>query len=171
MKKAIAPLIATVILVGFAVALAALVIDWNVGFYEDTAEKSERESSTRLDCTVDLDIRVVNIRGISQVCYNNVSETVEITLENAMPEQIDDVKARVITNTSVIGPVSIQGVSGGNISIIPGGGAVKATIAVNKTVEIEEVTIIPGLDINGDIRLCANSLVNIPGPLTDCDLI
>jgi len=170
-KKAIAPLIATVILVGFAVSLAALVIDWNLGYYEDIQDKTDTETRTRLDCTVDLDLRLASIRGVQQICYNNQTGNIELTLENANPEQIDDVKIRVITNQSVFGPSVLKSVSGGNVTTIIGGGAVKAIFNITFDEEIEEVTIIPGLDIDGEIRLCANQLINIDGPLNDCDLI
>ena len=55
-KKAIAPLIATVILVAFAVALGALVIDWNRGYVEDVAESSKELSSTQLSCQFEVGV-------------------------------------------------------------------------------------------------------------------
>ena len=170
-KRAIAPLIATVILVGFAVSLAALVIDWNVGFYESTVEKTDIESSTRVDCTVDIDFGISSIRGISQICYNNDTENIEMTIENSMPDPIDQVLVRVITNETVIGPSELHTLSGGNVTQIIGGGAIKGVMNVSAEQEIEEVTIIPGLKIGDNTRLCANSMISVAGPLNDCRLI
>ena len=94
-----------------------------------------------------------------------------MTLENANSESIDDLKVRIITNESVIGPSNLTSVSGGDVTGITAGGAVKAVVNVSENVDIEEVTLIPGLVINGDVRLCSNQLVNVNGPLNDCELI
>lgn len=49
-KKGISPLIATVLLIGFTVALVALVILWGRGFVTEKAQKEGILAETRLRC-------------------------------------------------------------------------------------------------------------------------
>jgi len=50
-KKGISPLIATVLLIGFTIVLAALVMRWGTQLFEGTAETQECLSLARIDCT------------------------------------------------------------------------------------------------------------------------
>lgn len=58
-RKAISPLIATVLLIGFAVALAAIVMTWGGGFIRKTTETTETQAETTLLCAkLNLDVSV-----------------------------------------------------------------------------------------------------------------
>lgn len=57
-KKAISPLIATVLLIGFAVALAAVVMTWGGGFIRSTTESTEIQAETTLMCATKLNFDV-----------------------------------------------------------------------------------------------------------------
>lgn len=49
-KKAISPLIASVLLIGFTVALAVVVMTWGGGFIKKTTEKTSSEADVALAC-------------------------------------------------------------------------------------------------------------------------
>ena len=79
-KKGISPLIATVLLIGFTVALAAVVIIWGSGFVSRTTVASSEKTAQTLACTSDLnfDIRKVNCDdngvdagGVSKITIDN----------------------------------------------------------------------------------------------------
>lgn len=171
-KKGIAPLIATVILVAFAVALGALVIDWNRGYVEDVADLSKEQSSTKLSCQFEIGLSVADVKGEQKICFRNESG-IELTLENNEKTDIEDVKARVTTNSSIYGPLAINSTAGGNLTFIGGGDAEKGIISIdlfNGTTElIDEVLIFPGIDVEGTTIYCYDSAIIIEGPLNECD--
>jgi len=53
-KKAVSPLIATVLLIAFAVALGAVVMNWGRSYVETTAEYAERGSDIQILCSRDI---------------------------------------------------------------------------------------------------------------------
>lgn len=60
-KKAISPLIATVLLIGFAVALAAVVMTWGGGFIKKTTEETGSAAEKTIMCAnLNLDITGYN---------------------------------------------------------------------------------------------------------------
>jgi flagellin-like protein len=64
-KKGVSPLIATVLLIGFAVALAAVVMTWGLGFIEQTADTTEKQTTNTLICASDLDFRISDVTPTS----------------------------------------------------------------------------------------------------------
>jgi flagellin-like protein len=67
-KKAISPLISTVLLVAFAVAIAAVVMDWNSSYIRDTSNTARTESETQITCNLNLGMGIEDIRGEQQIC-------------------------------------------------------------------------------------------------------
>ena len=51
-KKAISPLIATVLLIGFTVALAAIIITWGSNFIEGITDTTAEQTDFRLKCSL-----------------------------------------------------------------------------------------------------------------------
>ncbi|MBT3865490.1 hypothetical protein HOF78_00105 [Candidatus Woesearchaeota archaeon] len=60
-KKGISPLIATVLLIGFAVALAAVVMTWGLDFIKNTAEATESQTQNTLICASDLSFTISDV--------------------------------------------------------------------------------------------------------------
>ena len=60
-KKGISPLIATVLLIGFAVALAAVVMTWGLDFIKSTADATESQTQNTLICASDLSFAISNV--------------------------------------------------------------------------------------------------------------
>ena len=52
-KKAVSPLIATVLLIAFAVALGAVVMNWGRSYVETTAKYAEEKSDIQILCSRD----------------------------------------------------------------------------------------------------------------------
>lgn len=65
-KKGVSPLIATVLLIGFAVALAAVVMTWGLGFIEQTAETTEKQTTNTLICASDLAFTISNVNPLAK---------------------------------------------------------------------------------------------------------
>lgn len=60
-KKGISPLIATVLLIGFTVALAAMVFTWGNSFIKKTTEKTEEGTAIALKCATELGFEISGV--------------------------------------------------------------------------------------------------------------
>ncbi len=67
-KKGVSPLIATVLLIAFSVALGAVVMNWGRSFVSERTEKVESDTEVQLQCSVDIVLEFVEINNIKQVC-------------------------------------------------------------------------------------------------------
>ncbi len=177
-KKGIAPLIATVLLVAFAVAIAAIVMDWNRNYVQDTSDTARIESELKVTCNLNLGLGIEDVHGEQQICFVNETERIKVVLENSRRTKIEDVQIRVSTNESVYGPYSLDSVhSVDGMLPIEGGEAVVAYLNItepagsNETIEgnIEKVTFFPGIEVENKIRLCVESSINVEGPLEECE--
>ncbi len=60
-KRGISPLIATVLLIGFAVALAAVVMTWGLDFVNRTADATDKQTKNTLTCASDLSFSISDV--------------------------------------------------------------------------------------------------------------
>jgi len=60
-KRGISPLIATVLLIGFAVALAAVVMTWGLDFVNKTASATDKQTKNTLICASDLSFSISDV--------------------------------------------------------------------------------------------------------------
>ena len=97
-KRAVSPLIATVLLIAFAVALGAVVMSWGRSYVEDQIDISSGSSAVQFICSQDVKIEISKIRGESQLCYNSTAGRVEIILQNTGNYDIDNIQLGVIGN-------------------------------------------------------------------------
>ena len=88
-KKGISPLIATVLLIGFVVAVGTIVIFWGRNFVKERADKEGVLAEKQLRCeNVEIDIKSVDK-------VNN-----QIVIENKANEAIDGFILRVVSDGS-----------------------------------------------------------------------
>ncbi|MBW3017302.1 hypothetical protein KY316_02930, partial [Candidatus Woesearchaeota archaeon] len=95
-KKAVSPLIATVLLIAFAVALGAIVMNWGESFVRETQETAEEASEGRLDCTLAVDFEIINARYQES---DGDNANVTILVRNAGDQEIAEFVAQVFTNS------------------------------------------------------------------------
>ncbi|MBT4576974.1 hypothetical protein HOM13_02390 [Candidatus Woesearchaeota archaeon] len=90
-KKGISPLIATVLLIGFAVALAAVVMTWGLDFIKSTADATESQTQNTLICASDLSFAISDV---------NPSEG-SVTVDNRGQVDIKSVIFRIYGSSGV----------------------------------------------------------------------
>jgi flagellin-like protein len=78
-KKGISPLIATVLVIGFTIVLAALVITWGTKLFKDTVAQTATQASVSSLCSTGL-----NLEATSKAV---TSGTVELTMRNKNPDR------------------------------------------------------------------------------------
>ena len=93
-KKGISPLIATVLLIGFTVALAAVVITWGSGFVSRVTTGTEEKSTKTITCISDVGFE------IKRVICNEEGNSI-ISLENKGSVKINKFKLRFFADTKL----------------------------------------------------------------------
>ena len=88
-KRGISPLIATVLLVGFTVALAAVVITWGGRFIQQTQDDVDRSTKLGLSCSK------LNFEIVSVAC---ASLQMTVTINSNTDQIIDNVILRLTKN-------------------------------------------------------------------------
>jgi len=101
-KKGVSPLIATVLLIAFAVALGAVVMNWGKSFTTETINYAETTSATSVGCTLDVSLTAVQIGGNPQICYNESEHRIDFIVRNNGNRDIDDIELQVITKVITV---------------------------------------------------------------------
>ena len=98
-KKAISPLIATVLLIGFAIALGALVMNWGKSYVEEQFSTIDVQYKAEQQCELNAKLEIKEIAGRPKLCYrlsSSTNLTVEYIIENEGPKQIEGYRVTVI---------------------------------------------------------------------------
>jgi flagellin-like protein len=93
LKKAISPLIATVMLIAFTMVLGAIVMNFTHQSTTELTETTSNRIERGLKCSLDLSIRVLEIGGQVFACYNRSgSDNFEIVVENQGSQSAEGVR-------------------------------------------------------------------------------
>jgi len=100
-KRAVSPLIATVLLIAFAVALGAVVMNWGRSYVEAGAEGEHITGHAQAEtvitgCGGNVMLDIVRIGGKQSICYDSNENLLRYTIENKGTITIDSVKFQVI---------------------------------------------------------------------------
>lgn len=111
-KRGISPLIATILLIGFAIAIAAVVFTWGRGYVTETAEKEGSLSQAQLECNqVEIEINEDNtITNIGSRAIDGL-----IIRKDGVPSEDENYK-KVLP----VGQTTSYFVEGSGTEIIPG---------------------------------------------------
>ncbi len=105
-NRGISPLIATVLLIAFSVALGAVVMSYGEEYVEQQAEFVQHGTEVSGAVCDAVDIQIISIRGVQQLCVN--TGTVDLSLDNA-GTQVDALQARIAgTNDIAVIPNILQ---------------------------------------------------------------
>ena len=90
-KKGISPLIATVLIIGFVIVLAALVMQWGSGLFENIKEETSTSSEISLACSTGL----TNLKVMSATYTDDLNEDgtsddpgVKVVIDNSNEQEI-----------------------------------------------------------------------------------
>ena len=138
-KRGISPLIATVLIIGFTVALAAIIITWGSRFVIKTTEDVEEQTDAGLLCSklnykiskVECDVTTGNFKSLELVNdanINIVSTYIRITDPNTNSVKVDP--------SSGVGPYGVA----------PAAWDATESVSLPKNVEVVPVVQVPGAD-------------------------
>ncbi len=117
-KKAVSPLIATVLLITFAVALGAFIMNWGQIFTRDQISDAELRSTRELECSLDIGLDIYKIDGDPVLYYSESDEELTFMIRNTGNKDIDSIRVVIIgqnrTDIQVI-DVESSGIMAGSV--------------------------------------------------------
>lgn len=166
-KKGVSPLIATVLLIAFAVALGAVVMNWGRSYVEDTAEATRQKADRDVQCSQDVRLKFQSIASVPQVCYGGGGENgfVKFIVSNDGSVKVDAITVTVIGSSNIITNSSINGTA------LQVSGILRKNISYDYTSygDIQLIKIIPHVTIGGINTSCpGNSLDRSFSEMRNC---
>ena len=81
-KKAVSPLIATVLLMLLVVVVGTIILTYVRTYTQDSLDKTDQLTSNQQACGIETDIGIVSVNGYEQACYNFTdTKEVEVWVE------------------------------------------------------------------------------------------
>lgn len=150
-KKAIAPIVATLLLLGFAVAIGVVVMNFGRAQVEVTAT-----------CAVSTDLHFVEKAGKKQLCYDATKSALSVVLENGQNIKIHSVglalKGSEGTATQELGDAQMDK-GGSYLKNIP--------YSKEKSGELWQVSFTPKVFINKEVLSCTEQTISL-STIVDC---
>ena len=154
-KKGVSPLIATVLLIAFAVALGAVIMNWGRSFVQERTTDVEETTKTETSCSLDVQLKVTEISGTPQVCYGGSGSNgyIEFTIENQGKKAIESLGIVIGGSNGIYNNASLN-----STSIILGGAVFKnITYDFSTYGPVRYITFIPSIDVGGATTVCSGS--------------
>lgn len=140
-KRGLSPLIAVVLIIGFTVAIAAIIMTWGTGFVRGVQKTTEETAEKELTLAVEamLDIRRAELIG----------NKIKLTVENTGSQEIKNIKVRIY-GAEGIDTVSVAGLGAYGVSVL------SAEFDPSKTGIVEKVEAMPVIEYAGELVVCTN---------------
>ena len=159
-KRGVSPLIATVLLIAFAVALGAVVMNWGRSYVEETASFAKTKSNTEVRCSMDVRIKEVKINDVTKFCYNDTGGFVNFLIKNSGRKQITRLLVQVINTNDNVNTTTL------NVSIPVG---YNYHGVVNYTGSFQQVEVIPNILVSGEYIPCTDAALTFDSSeITEC---
>jgi len=142
-KRGISPLIATVLLIGFTVALAAVVMTWGLDYIRGTTENVGAKTEQALSCAGELSFEIVNVD-----CATN-----SVQIQNNGALNIANLTIRLYKGGD-IAPTVVQGI--GSLGVKTYDLNALASVVLSGTIKVDAVATIMGS--NNKPILCNNQI-------------
>lgn len=139
-RRAISPLIATVLIIGFTVSLTAVVMTWGKNFITEKTQKTSADAEVQMRC--------INMEfTIDKACIrtNLNDKTVELTLRNLKSEKIDAFRFRSTSMPNVLEDLKALDVFNSE----------SLTLSVSKSLTLNTIDIVPLVKGASEYTPCA----------------
>lgn len=141
MKRGISPLIATVLLLGFTIALAAVIINWGQGFTKGIQQQTEETSNIKIACASDVAF------GISLACVSG--SDIKVTIKNDGAKNIEKFSYRLYNSPSDVSTGSV------NTSLEAFG--IKTYTLTGVAAGVKQVEFVPVITLKGKQVTCSSN--------------
>ncbi len=144
-KKGISPLIATVLILGFTVALAAVIMVWGNRFTTTIQKNTEETATTTLSCATDVDLKIVRVCNSTPTDYT-------VSVANDQSGKISRVILRFYNGSG--SDIMTNDTAFANLGGIPGYGTKTESVVGFPLILANYVEAIPVAIINGKEVTC-----------------
>ncbi|PIZ51222.1 hypothetical protein COY27_04325 [Candidatus Woesearchaeota archaeon CG_4_10_14_0_2_um_filter_33_13] len=138
-KKGITPIMATILLISFAVALGVVIMSFGQAQVEESAQ-----------CPIDINLKLSTIGGEDQLCYDSISKEVRFTLENGVNIKVEG----LVFN--IIGSVEAKSYELNDAKIGKAGNYMgKVSYDATSSGEIKQIKVTPIINLYDEEQVCA----------------
>lgn len=99
-KKAVSPLIATILLIAFSISVGVLVVNWGKNYVESQTREAESRADTQMACGLDVDLDFVYTGATPDICDEGPGN-VKFTLENSARTSIKNLTVNIIGTNNI----------------------------------------------------------------------
>ena len=150
-KKGISPLIATLLLISFAVALGVVIMNFGQAQVELEAE-----------CTINIGLRFAEIEGKTQMCYDRSKEEIFFVVENGVNIKVEG----LVIN--VIGTKQVQTFDFDDAKMDKAGAYLKnVPFSLAEGGEIRQIKVVPKVIMYDEEVICQEKFISVD-ELRDC---
>lgn len=152
-KRALTPLVATILLVAFSVGLGALVMSWGEEYIEEKAEFVQGTAEIKSGCDATI-LEIIRISGQPQLC--STGNTIQIWLDNGPDSDIFNIHARIA------GTNDVQSVESILAQPLLKSNAAKTEIPYNPAIgQIQQIKLTPKIWTGTDVAVCAQASLTV----------
>ncbi|MEA3378753.1 MAG: archaellin/type IV pilin N-terminal domain-containing protein [Nanoarchaeota archaeon] len=160
-KRGISPLIATVLIIGFTVALAAVIMTWGQSFSKSMSQSTEESTEVQLACSQDVKFE------LKSVCWDSDALRLKLTVANNGNKDLKNITARVKVTESIIGVIpdlAEEGVPSEDPTLAAFGLKVFSVdpagldLATFGGADVTEVELIPLIEVGGKTVTCPTAI-------------
>ena len=150
-EASLSPLIATLLLIAFAVALGFVVMSWGKSYIEEKAEFTAGAPHDASACGL-IELSIIQIGGADRACYNPEAGTIEIFVENGPEVAIDDLQARIV------GTAGVQNIEGVLDAPLQRSAAAQIKFSYPTSIgSVLQVKLVPILDLEEEAAFCTSN--------------
>jgi flagellin-like protein len=152
-RRAITPLVATILLVAFSVGLGALVMSWGEEYIEEKAEFVQGTAEVKSGCDA-AKIDIIKIGGQSQICF--AADGIQLWLDNGPDIDLYNIHARIAGQNAVDVKEEILA------EPLLKANAVKTVIPYDRTIgAVLQLKLTPKIWTGRDVAICSQSAINV----------
>ncbi len=136
-KRGITPIMTTLLLVSFAVAVGVVVMNFGRAQAEEGAQ-----------CAINIDLKLAEIGGQSQLCYDPASQSIRFTVENGVNIKVEGLIVNIIETDKA------ESVEVNDAKIIKAG-TYLGTVKYAAAGALQQVKLIPKVMLFDQEEICA----------------
>ncbi|MBN1386500.1 hypothetical protein JW968_06015 [Candidatus Woesearchaeota archaeon] len=157
-KRGISPLIATVLLIAFAIALGAIVMNWGRQYTKSSIERTDITTETQYKCKLDVGIRLYEVNGRKKICINSTEHLLDLMVENGPNVDIQGLHMIIVDESDNIDVITLPD------SGIPKAGVKHINYTYNHIIlndDLLQIKLSPIVKINDEDIICKEKALTI----------
>lgn len=174
-KKGVSPLIATVLLIAFAVSLGAVVMNWGRGYVESTTEQVETQAAEKISCSMDTSLGIVQVGNKQKLCIDDDGSNyfLKFTLVNTGSVPLEGIQVTELWENHFVEPYNvIANPSIEKSKLFFSDANLSKEVTEDRETDLEEleqIEIAPIILVKGVKTICLeHSIKRLPGEIGDC---